>query len=330
MKKIFAYISVFVLYFTLMGPVHAASFKDSFETFGESITEQSKEVGAEINATKGEGEEDVEAIELPNYQDSDKTSAYGEDGIRGITAAIFTFLDFFKLIVTPVAVLFMVVMGVRMVAAGRDNSEVETASKNYIRYALEGLMVIFIADAVVRSVAFGIEGDIFREGTSGAAQYGNQASSFLAGIYNLVEVIIGAVAVFMLVTAGMRYVAASASEDQIQVAKRQIQWSLGGLFVIAVSEFVIKGILFQEQGTKLGFSNAKTLMIQVTNFAAGTIGTFAFIFMIYAGYLYVTAAGKEDNVSKAKTILMQAAIGMILAAGAFAITTSIVSLDSVG
>lgn len=328
MKKFFIYIAIFTIHLSLMGPVYAVNFKDTLENFGKDITEQSGEVGSDINSTLSENEKEVRQIVLPTYQDSDKTSAYGQGGIRGITAALFTFLDFFKLIVTPLAVLFMVVMGVRMVAAGRDNSEVETASKNYIRYALEGLMVIFIADAVVRSVAYGIEGDIFRNGAAGAARYGEQASGFLQGIYSLIQVIIGAVAVFMLVTAGMRYVAGSAIEDQTTTAKRQIQWSLVGLFIVAISEFVAKGILFKNHGQKLGTSEAMGLFAQITNFIAGTIATFAFIFMIYAGYLYVTAAGKEDNVTKAKQILLGAFIGLILAGSAFAITSSIVTLDS--
>ncbi len=328
MKKIIASIVTLVLYISLMAPAYAVSFTDTLKDFGDDINTQSQSVSDEINKNKSEGESDSQAITLPTYQDSTEGNAYGEGGLKGITGAVFTFLDFFKLIVTPVAILFMVVMGVRMVAAGRDNSEVETASKNYIRYALEGLIVIFISDAIVRSVAFGIEGDIFRGGTAGAAQYGRQASSFLQGIYTLIEVVIGSVAVFELVTAGMRYIAASASDDQISTAKRQIQWSLIGLFVVAISEFVAKNILFKNQGTQLGFSDTKNLLVQITNFVSGTIGTLSFVFLLYAGFLYVTAAGKEDNVSKAKKILMGAAIGIILAVSAFAITSTIVPLDS--
>ncbi len=329
MKKFIAYFFVLGIHLSFMAPVYAASFQDTIKGLGTDIETQSQQIGDEINKTQTEGESDVQAINLPTYQgDSEQGNAYGEDGLQGITGAIFTFLDFFKLIITPIAVLFMVIMGVRMVSAARDNSEVETASKNYIRYALEGLIVIFIADQVVRNVAFGIEGDIFRNGISGAASYGNQASSFLEGIFSLIQVLIGSIAVFMLVTAGMRYVAGSSIDDEISTAKRQIQWSLVGLFVVAISEFVAKGILFKDQGTTLGLANAKSLFVQVTNFISGTIGTFSFVFLIYAGYLYVTAAGKEDNITKAKQILVGAAIGLIIAVSAFAITSTIVTLDA--
>lgn len=293
-------------------PNISASFIDTLDDFQDDIEEES-----DNSAEEGE------AIVLPNYQDEDD-----ETGVSGITNAIFTFLDFFKLMVTPIAVLFIVIMGFRMVAAGRENEPVITASKTYIRYASEGLLVIFIADALIRNVVFGMEGEIFRQGESGAREFGRQATTFFEGIYGLIQVIIGSIAVFMIVMAGMRYVGGSASEDQIGTAKKQITWSLVGLFIVAISEFVAKAILFPEQGQDLGLDEAKDLMVQVTNFIAGTMGTLAFAFMIYAGYLYVTAAGNEDNVEKSKKIIIGAVIGIIFAASAFALTSTLVELEA--
>lgn len=329
MKKLIIYFFIIAIHMSFMAPVYAETFQDTIKGLGSNIGTQSEKVSEDINKSQPDGETDVQSITLPTYQDdSENGNAYGEGGIKGITGAIFTFLDFFKLLVTPIAVLFIIVMGVRMVAAGRDNSEVETASKNYIRYAVEGLIVIFIADELIRSVAFGVEGDIFRNGVSGAAAYGNQASSFMKGIYSLMQVTVGSIAVFMLVTAGMRYVAGSAIDDEVTTAKRQITWSLVGLFVVAISEFVAQGILFKDQGTTLGITNAKSLFVQITNFVSGTIGTLSFVFLLYAGYLYVTSVGKEENITKAKQIITGAAIGLILAGSAFAITSTIVTLDA--
>ena len=97
---------------------------------------------------------------------------------------------------------------------------------------------------------------------------------------------------------------------------------------MAISEFVAQGILFKDQGTTLGITNAKSLFVQITNFVSGTIGTLSFVFLLYAGYLYVTSVGKEENITKAKQIITGAAIGLILAGSAFAITSTIVTLDA--
>ena len=286
-----------------------ANYRDIFEDFQQGLAEQSPQV-----------EEGTVPIILPTYQQQ------GETGVSSIVRAIYTLLDFMKLVVAPIAVFTAVIMGARMVAAGRENEEVTTKAKNYATYAVEGLVVIFMSDALVR-VIIGPEGEIFRQGAEGAQEFGRRASQLAEGMYNLVQVIIGSFAVLSLVTAGMRYVAGSYDDDQIATAKRQITWSLGGLFVVGVSEFVVKRILFPAQGTTLGVQSAQDLFAQVTNFIAGTLGTLAFVMGLYAGYLYVTARDNEDSVAKAKSILTGAAIGIILALAAFAITNTIVTLD---
>lgn len=316
MKKI---LFTFGLFLSLLMPqvatVEAAGikFQDMLDDFQEDVEDESQNVL-----------EDGEGVTLPAFNEiGDDT----EEGSDIIVAAIQRFLDFFKLIVTPIAVLFAVIMGVRMVAAGQENEEVATQSKNFIKYALEGLIVIFMADSIV-NIIFGQEGEIFREGEQGVQEFATRSSNFFKGIYTLIQTIIGSIAVFMLVMAGMRYVAGSASDDQIGKAKNQIKWGLTGLFVIGVSEFVVKDVLFDNYGQKLGIQAAKELFVDLTNFISGTLGTLAFLMLLYAGFLYLTASQNEDNTSKAKKIIFAALIGIVIAVSAFAITNTFVELDA--
>lgn len=313
MKKLLL-ISALFLQMLLVSPALAATtdlkFQNIFENFQESIEEESQNV-----------EEGAEGITLEDFSDD------ADEGANVIVLAIQRFLDFFKLIVTPIAVLFSVIMGLRMVAAGNDNEEVQTQSKNFIKYAIEGLVIIFVADSAV-NVFFGSEGEIFINGQQGVEEFATRSSNLFKGIYGLVETVIGSIAVFMLIMAGLRYVGGSYSEDQIGKAKKQIQWSLVGLFVIGIAEFVVKDVLFDNQGRTLGIEAAKTLLANLTNFVAGTMGTFSFIFLLYAGYLYVTAAQSEDNVEKAKKIIFSALVGIVIAISAYAITSTFVELDA--
>jgi hypothetical protein len=323
-KKLFTAILVSSLFFT---PV---SFGDT-TTDGASTTSGTEDSSFDYKNTLNifsDGVQDQsttdssEGIELTTFQDDQ-----GDDGVSGILGAISTFLSFFKLIVAPIAVLFMIVMGVRMVAAGADNEEVLTQSKNYMQYALMGLIIIFMSDTIV-TVFFGAEGEVFRGGDAGAIEFGRRSASLFEGIYSLIQVVLSAVAVFFLVTAGFRYVAGSYSDDQIGKAKKQITWALVGLFVVGVSEFAAKSIIFVDQGSSLGVANAEQLFGQVTNFIAGTLGTVSFAFLLYAGYLYISGSANEDNVAKAKKIIVGAFIGLILAGAAFALTNTIVELDA--
>ena len=308
-KKLF--ISILLAGFFLAPASMASSFdyKDTLDAFSDGVEEQSST-------------ETTEGFELTTFQ-----GEQGGDGVSGILGAISTFLSFFKLIVAPIAVIFMIITGVRMVAAGDENEEALTQGKTYIKYALMGLIVIFMSDTIV-TVFFGAEGEVFRGGETGAIEFGRRSASLFQGIYSLVQVVLSAVAGFFLVLAGFRYVAGSYSDDQVGKAKKQITWSLVGLFVVGVSEFVAKSILFVDQGSTLGVANAEKLFAQVTNFIAGTLGTLSFAFLLYAGYLYISGSANEDNVGKAKKIIIGAFIGLILAGAAFAITNTIVELDA--
>ncbi|QQR54921.1 hypothetical protein IPG41_07145 [Candidatus Peregrinibacteria bacterium] len=311
MKKILFTFALAVLAST--APHVAATsiqFQEILDDFQEDVASESQDV-----------QEGAEGITLPNFSED------AEEGADIIVLTIRRFLDFFKLIVAPFAVLFAVIMGVRMVSAGQENEEVAGQAKNFIRYALEGLIIIFMSDSIV-NVMFGAEGEVFREGQAGVQEFATRSSNLFKGIYTLVQTVIASIAVFVLVMAGMRYVVGSTSDDQIGKAKNQIKWAFVGLFVIGISEFVVKDILFENYGQTLGIESAKELFVDLTNFVSGTLGTLAFVMLIYAGFLYLTASQNEDNAAKAKKIIFAALIGIVIAISAFAITNTFVELDA--
>lgn len=55
--------------------------------------------------------------------------------------------------------------------------------------------------------------------------------------------------------------------------------------------------------------------------ALGFTGTIFFILVVYAGLTWMTAAGNEENIKKAQSILKTAIVGLVLVLCAYAITT---------
>lgn len=55
----------------------------------------------------------------------------------------------------------------------------------------------------------------------------------------------------------------------------------------------------------------------------GIVGIIFFMLMIYAGILWMTAAGNSDRVKKAKDILRNAIIGVVIVTAAYAITAAV-------
>ncbi len=63
---------------------------------------------------------------------------------------------------------------------------------------------------------------------------------------------------------------------------------------------------------------------RIINFLLGFLGVLALILILYAGFLWMTAAGNEENVAKAKKIMGAAVIGLVIILAAFAIANFIV------
>ncbi len=58
----------------------------------------------------------------------------------------------------------------------------------------------------------------------------------------------------------------------------------------------------------------------ILQLALSILGILFVIFMIYGGYIWMTAAGNESKADKAKDIITQSILGLIIVVGAYAIT----------
>lgn len=59
--------------------------------------------------------------------------------------------------------------------------------------------------------------------------------------------------------------------------------------------------------------------------ALGLVGLILLLLVLYAGFLWMTAAGNPDQVKKAKSILVNSVIGMVIIVSAYVITSAIMS-----
>lgn len=60
------------------------------------------------------------------------------------------------------------------------------------------------------------------------------------------------------------------------------------------------------------------------NVLLGFLGVIFLILIIYAGLLWMTAGGAEDNVKKAKQILLNSVIGLVILLSAYAISQFVI------
>jgi hypothetical protein len=94
--------------------------------------------------------------------------------------------------------------------------------------------------------------------------------------------------------------------------------------VLAEIPKVKDGLETAAGGTGLIHStNIPELTGKILGSVLGFTGTIFFVLVVYAGLMWMTAAGNEDSIAKAKKILIAAIIGLIIVLSAYAITTFI-------
>ncbi|MCC7357699.1 Ig-like domain-containing protein [Candidatus Uhrbacteria bacterium] len=76
----------------------------------------------------------------------------------------------------------------------------------------------------------------------------------------------------------------------------------------------------------VGNTDLVTIISRIVYIFLGFLGVIFLILMLYAGYLWMTAAGDDKQVQKSKDTIRQAVIGLLITASAFAITNFIFGL----
>ena len=67
------------------------------------------------------------------------------------------------------------------------------------------------------------------------------------------------------------------------------------------------------------------IIVVIINSVLGLLGVIFLIIIIYAGFLWMTAGGNDEQVGKAKKLLINSIIGVVIIVGAYAISYFVLS-----
>lgn len=262
---------------------------------------------------------------LPSY-DAGHASQNYQPGASQLTSIVYFVLDFFKYIFGGIAVLMLTVSGIKLIISGRAVADVMSREKENLRFSLSGLIIILVADQIVRNVFFGQEGEVYRTGTD-MQMAAEQGADLARGITGIIRVFIPSVAILYFVVAGVRLLLSMGNNEKLTKTKKQLAWAILGLAVAGLSEIVVFRIIFPDQGMRLPDTQEfSRLVVQITNFVSGFVSTIAVSMLIYAGYLYVTSVGGA-GLDKAKKVLTGAIIGLLIAMAAFGLVNTFIKLE---
>jgi hypothetical protein len=245
------------------------------------------------------------------------------EGISMIQTIIFQIIDFAKYILGAGAVLMMTILGVKLVVTGSAEEKL-TEAKRHLIYVIVGFLIVMIADYAVANVFFGVEGEILQNEET-AKFFARQGSLELQRIYSGIEFLVGAIAVLVIVINGFLMV--TSAGEEIDNRKKAIMWGVVGLVLIGLSELIVKDILFAEQGSTISIPKAIDLIVMITNFITGFAAFISVALIIYAGVQFILAFITEGSDDKGKKALIAAIIGLLIVAGSYAITATIISFS---
>ncbi len=249
-----------------------------------------------------------------------------------------------RYIIGAVAILMIVYAGFRMVTAQGDEG-VYTKQRTTLLWAIIGLAIIGMAGEMARVFTVGCNpGD-----TSGAnciqggflvdpnaiirtTKMFDQRTQI---IITFIKYFIGSVAVLMIIRNGMRMITMGSTDDKLAQDKKNLIYSIFGLILIIMADNVINNVFYKIDLTKYpGVGGAQPAVdaergvkeiVGITNAVVTIVAPLAVLSLIAGAIYYITAAGKDEQINKAKKIMTASVIGIIIIFGAFAIVSTFIS-----
>jgi len=251
---------------------------------------------------------------------------YGGDSGLGI-------LQIFKYIIGAVAVLMIVISGLRMVIAQGDEEAV-TKSKSTLTIAIIGLVMISMSTEIGKVLEFNEKGGPLGDPNKTLARVVNFDKSVKI-VITFIKYIMGSVAVLMAVKSGVVMVTKGSDEEAMTKEKKQLGISAAGLILIVMADTLIKKVFYKidtttypgVEGVKPGldpYAGVKEI-VGITNFVVSFISPIAVLVFMIGGVMYLTAGDDEEKTTKARRMMIAAGIGIVVIYGAFALVSTFIT-----
>jgi len=241
----------------------------------------------------------------------------------------FSALTIIKYIVSWLLVIVLVYVGIQMIMSMWSNEEELSSSKKQLRYTLVWLIFINIPWSLykifeknsTKSISWSI-GWTWTNSEAGSVLI-NTASfdqTINSWIIVFVQIALAAIAILIIIIAGIRIIISRWREDQITESKNKITWSLIWLMFIWFIE-AWKIVVYKWNITD--WVNLFKTMEELALFFAWPV---AIIFLTLAGYYYITANGDEEKVKKSKSIIINTLIAVVIIIASHAFLKDLLTL----
>lgn len=246
--------------------------------------------------------------------------ASGERQLNEVARAL---ANTIKNIIAGLAVIWIVYAGIRLVLAQGEESVI-TEQKKALFYAILGLVAILL-------VGRGID---FLYGPAGVTRmslttHDEGLTNEVYGLISFIRALIGIIAILFIIISAIRMMFAAGEESEITKQKTSLLWVGVGLLLIAINQIIVKQLFIipVSQSDQIKTSNITVIINTigtVLQFILGFVGLIAFGILIYGAGTLVANYGDDQMVEKAKKIITNAIIGILVIISAYTIVATLV------
>lgn len=166
------------------------------------------------------------------------------------------------------------------------------------------------------------------------------APTLIAALFGWVASVIGTLALVMVIYSGMRMIVSRGDSSAVTTAKSSMTYAITGLVVVVFAFVIVSsvqnfigfndavspgGMPGGEILNPLDYSTLRTFVPAVMKSVLSIAGTIAMLYIIIAGFRYVTAGANEAQATKAKEGITWAIIGLISTILSYLIVTVVIN-----
>lgn len=222
------------------------------------------------------------------------------------------------------AVAFITVITAAFNLIIRQSEEAMTTARRTIIGVIIGLFLIFTSERFVDALygGFTINAGTLITNPGNIPAGAGIFSEEILGIVRWGETLVAIVAIGLLVLQGIAVLASFGSEQVIQKAYRVATSTVLGLLLLVFDRSIAAVFGFHQMAAFPGAPNASIFLVEVfglVRLLLGFVGIVTIAVIIYAGFLMISNLGNDELITKAKTIIWNALLGLLLIAVAFVI-----------
>lgn len=229
-----------------------------------------------------------------------------------------------RYLIGGVALLTGTIYALMLIFARGNEESIGKQRKNFL-WALIGFLILIVAESFARLL------NPERATTTALIDF-NAARDQLRDIIDYIKWIIGPVMVLLMTISGVRMMTAGGDTEVIDQQKKNLAWGLVGLLVVLLASNIVNAIYVLNAPDQISAAGPAGIIEQIAGIIRlmmVVLGPIAVGFTLYAGFLYLTALDNEDQMGKAKKMIIIGITSIVIIYSAYALANTFATQDFV-